>query len=393
MNGLSVCHMRNDEVFRAFCEQFEQAHPALRFSKLEVGDCEMTLQPDHGGMKVFWLYEGQGEVLLRAGFRTKEGDGQRLPDTYQPELMPDAFAESLSLLQVHLDEIAASARLPVEAILSRRQDGAFVGDFANDLWKLEHTPERWSDNPRVVETIRSLFLVYRDQGYSVKTTDSYEPIMTGDQLIVAGQEELVVRGNFRCLTLENTLRKTRHIPSVMRLRYLKDSSGGCNFDFDPFRRLPLTWYMNLPGEAGDGLNFVNSHVVNIAKETSPTHFHPPKAIGGGLPQYEMYLVLDPKTYGLKTYGRKALLIVYPDLRDLRRFEEYALDPGAFVYIPPGTGHRGIDVFVNVITIPGFKPHNEYYIDREIYEVAQEAAPSNRNLFGIKNYSRLEELLS
>ena len=36
-----------------------------------------------------------------------------------------------------------------------------------------------------------------------------------------------------------------------------------------------------------------------------------------------------------------------------------------IYIPPGTGHRGLDVFVNVLTIPGFKPHNEYYLDRDI----------------------------
>ena len=41
----------------------------------------------------------------------------------------------------------------------------------------------------------------------------------------------------------------------------------------------------------------------------------------------------------------------------------------FIYMPPSTGHRGLDVFVNVLTIPGFKPHNEYYIDRDIRDTA------------------------
>ena len=70
---------------------------------------------------------------------------------------------------------------------------------------------------------------------------------------------------------------------------LADTAGGCNPDFDPFRRLPLTWYYNYPGESDDGLNWVNSHVVNIPKETSPAHFHPPKGIGacGGVPQREI----------------------------------------------------------------------------------------------------------
>jgi len=187
-------------------------------------------------------------------------------------------------------------------------------------------------------------------------------------------------------------RTTSHVSTVRRLRYLVDSAGGCNPDFDPFRRLPLTWYANYPGESGDGLNWVNSHVVNIPKETSPSHFHPRKPLVGGLPQAEMYLVLDPQTYKLNTWGRKASIVLFPDLGDLRRFEQHALEPGLFVYIPPGTGHRGLDVFVNVLTIPGFKPNNEFYIDRDIRDLAKGASPYNENLLGSKNYARLEDLL-
>jgi len=131
--------------------------------------------------------------------------------------------------------------------------------------------------------------------------------------------------------------------------------------------------------------------VNIARETSPSHFHPPSATGGGLPQTEFYLVLDPAAYNLHTYGRDASLIVFPDLRDLHTFQRIPLRPGHFVVIPPGTGHRGIDVFVNVITVPGFKPHNEYYIDREIMESGR-GAPYNEDLIGLKNYAEIGPLI-
>jgi ribosomal protein L16 Arg81 hydroxylase len=106
----------------------------------------------------------------------------------------------------------------------------------------------------------------------------------------------------------------------------------------------------------------------------------------------MYLILDPRVWQLNTWGRSATLITYPDLRDLRRFEKHDLVPGMFVYIPPGTGHRGLDVFVNVLTVPGFKPHNEYYIDRDIRDASNGKAPYNENMIGAKNYTRIEELL-
>ena len=409
MPSVQICHMRDESGFDAFRRSFEREHEHLQFGRFEIADGEATLCAASGGMKVFWLYAGEGEVFLRRGFRTKEGDAVVLSPEYVPDLINLDFNRCLNVLEARFQDIAPGAQPPVRAILDRRRGSAYVGDFANDLWKLEHVPEEWSVDSSVFDTIQHLFRLYRDQGYSTKTIDSYERIMEGDQLIVAGDDALTVRGSFACLTLENVRRSTSHIPAVMRLRYLKDSSGGCNFDFDPFRRLPLTWYANLPGEIGDGVNFVNSHVVNIAQETSPTHFHPPlssplphgrgsdsavilNAPGGGSPQNEFYLVLNPAAYDLDTYGRQARLVTYPDLRDLRRFEEHELCPGSFVFIPPGTGHRGIDVFVNVITIPGFKPRNEYYIDQDVARMAGDTAPYNKNLLALKNYDDIEDLL-
>jgi hypothetical protein len=256
----------------------------------------------------------------------------------------------------------------------------------------------WATTPasdvQVQEALDSLFQTYRGPGYSTKEVDSYESIMEGDQIIVCAQQSIRVRGRFACLAMENTQRNISHVSAVRRLRYLADTAGGCNPDFDPFRRLPLTWYYNYPGESGDGLNWVNSHVVNIPKESSPAHFHPPKAIGGrgGMPQTEMYLVLNPQAYQLNTWGRSASLLVFPDLHDLGRYEQHALEPGLFVYMPPGTGHRGLDVFVNVLTLPGFKPHNEYYIDRDIRDATGGEVPYNENLLDSKNYARIEDLL-
>lgn len=399
--GIRFVHVEDRRRFAETRAMFEAEHPGIRLSLVEV-DGPADLRAERGGMRVFWIYQGQGEVFLPKGYRTQEGDGQALPELYRPDPLDPAFAETLATLAKGLASVTPGAETPVRAILKRWKQQAFVGDFAGDLWKLEQAPRPWSQDPKVDAAIGSLFRVYRQQGHSTKQVDSWEALMEGDQVIACAPvcdgsnnrpaAAVRVRGRFRCLAMENVGRTTSHVSTVRRLRYLVDSAGGCNPDFDPFRRLPLTWYANDPGESGDGLNWVNSHVVNIPKETSPSHFHPRKPLVGGLPQAEMYLVLDPKTYKLNTWGRTASIILFPDLRDLGRYQQHALEPGWFVYIPPGTGHRGLDVFVNVLTIPGFKPNNEFYIDRDIRDRAGGAAPYNENLLGSKNYGRLEDLL-
>jgi hypothetical protein len=388
---MQKAQLGDERQFAQVKARLEADHPGLRLTVMNV-DGESSLQSEHGGMRVFWLYEGAGEVFLPKGYRTQEGDGGRLPESYQPDAINPAFGEIVQLLKSRLSAVTPAALEPVRAIVGRMRGNAFVGDFAGDLWKLEQAPRPWSQEARVGAAIDSLFFVYRGLGYSTKQTDSYEPLLAGDQVIACGEESVQVRGRFTCLALEKLNRKQSHVSTVRRLQYLLDTSGGCNPDFAPFRRLPLTWYMNYPGESGDGLNFANSHVVNIPKETSPTHFHPAKTLHGGLAQTEMYLVLDPSAYRLNTAGREASLLIFPDLRDLRRYEQHSLTPGTFVYIPPGTGHRGLDVFVNVLTIPGFKPHNEYYLDREICDVAKGESPYNENFPAAKNYTRIEELL-
>jgi predicted dehydrogenase len=386
-----VVQLDNRRQFAETKLALENDNPGIQLSLVDV-DGERTLRAEQGGMRVFWLYRGQGEVFLPKGYRTQEGDGKPLPATYKSDKLDPAFAGVIRLLKTRLNTVSPGATVPVRAIVHRLREDGFVGNFAGDLWTLEHAPRPWAADPQVEAALSSLFQMYREQGFSTKQIDSFEPLMEGDQVIACGQEEIRVRGRFCCLAMENVERTTSHESTVRRLRYLLDTAGGCNPDFDPYRRLPLTWYVNYPGESGDGLNWVNSHVVNIPKETSPTHFHPRKTVGGGLSQREMYLVLDPAAYKLNTWGRTASLILYPDLHDLRRYEQHRLEPGVFVYIPPGTGHRGLDAFVNVLTLPGFKPHNEYYIDRDIHDLSGGKSPCNENLLNAKNFQNIEDLL-
>jgi len=393
MGQVRVVRMDQEKQFAEMRAFFEDDNPGLRLARVDVdGRCE--LQSEHGGMRVFWVYRGQGEVFLPRGYRTQEGDGQRLPGEYEPDPIDPAWAQTLERLQAGRSSVSPAACVPVEAILARRKGENFAGDYAGELWKLDHVARPWAGDASVAAVLDSLFHRYRHDGYSTKQVDSFEPVLEGDQLIVCGEESLRVRGRFTCLAMENVTRRTSHVSAVRRLRFLADTAGGCNPDFDPFRRLPLTWFYNYPGETGDGLNWVNSHVVNIPKETSPAHFHPPRGIGaaGGIPQREMYLTLDPQAYQLNTWGRSASLLAFPDLRDLCRYEQHPLEPGMFIYIPPGTGHRGLDVFVNVLTIPGFKPHNEYYVDRDILDATGGQVPYNENLLNAKNYERIEDLL-
>ncbi len=369
----------------------EGAYPKVRIGVVEV-DGDTTLRADHGGMRVFWLFQGRGELFLPKGYRTQEGGAEPLPAVYQSDQIAPAFAETLQLLKRGVASLSPEASGHVGAILNRWQGDVFTGDFAVELWNLEHVPRPWSKDEQVEAALASLFDVYRQIGYSTKGNDSYEPIIAGDQLIACGKEEIPVRGQFRCLAMEKTDRTESHVSTVRRLDHLLDTAGGCSFDFDPYRRLPLTWYMDHPGQQGDGVNFVNSHVVNIPQELSSTHFHPHRSQVGGFAQTEMYLVLDPTLHGLDSKGRKPSILVFPDLTDLGRYEQHPLEPGDLVYIPPGVGHRGLDVFVNVLTVPGFKPHNEIYIDQDIHDRAGDTAPYNEDGFARKNYERLEDLL-
>jgi hypothetical protein len=143
MAQVSLAQLADPRQFEKVKSTLEHDHPGLRLTLVKV-DGEDRLRSQHGGVRVFWLFQGGGEVFLPKGYRTQEGDGAQLPEVYRPDKLDPAFAETLSLLQRQISTVAPPAREPIRAITGRLRNHAFVGDFAGDLWKLEQTPRPWS---------------------------------------------------------------------------------------------------------------------------------------------------------------------------------------------------------------------------------------------------------
>ena len=317
MAEIRIGSLDDDRQFTQLREFFEQDNPGLRLTRVAV-DGDGTLPASRAACGFFGFTAAAARSSSPKAIAPRKATARRCLPTIGPMKSIRLLGETLRLLTAGMASMSAAALVPIDAILGRWNGQSLAGDFAGELWKLDHLPRPWACHAEVEAAIGSLFQRYRQHGWSTKQADSWEPLLEGDQLIACPGDEIRVRGRFVCLAMENTARPTSHVSAARRLRFLADTAGGCNPDFDPFRRLPLTWAYNYPGETGDGLNWVNSHVVNIPKETSPSHFHPSRGVEGrrGIPQREMYLVLDPRAYQLDTWGRKASLIVFPDLRDL-----------------------------------------------------------------------------
>jgi len=383
MPDVVVGHIEKPESLEAVFAEFDRHHPGFKMGYGHFDGDDGELVPEHGGVRYIWIDRGEGEVLLEIGYRTQEGDGEKLPSFYEPDECDDESWPIIQTFAENLDTIHEQIRPPVESILERVSGRTLVGDIASEIWLIEGSgiPRgKWSTRPKVRRAFDLLLEQYSLVGWSTKEIGSFESFQAGDQLTVSIDEPLRVRGKFRYWWMENSNIFMTHVTDARRLRYLRDTAGGCNFAFDAFRRLPMTWYSNTAIEdEPDGVNTVNSHVVNIASETSQTHYHPAVPIGDGKAQHEIYFVLDPRVYSLNTYGRESYLYVFPDVTELAIFDKIPLGLGTVVYIPPGTGHRGIDVFVNVVTLPGFKPRNELYLDGQIKDTTGGKAPYNENV--------------
>lgn len=375
-------HIDDEESLKPVFEEFEEMNPGFKIGAGTFDADDGVLTSGYGGVRHTWVCDGEGEVFLPAGYRTKEGDGEKLPEFYVTDEVDRDVLEILQFLSEH-SSVHEKIKNPLLAILERLSGKHLAGDIAGDIWLIVESGlpiEGWSENSDVRKALSFLSEQYARVGWSSKEVDSFEPIRPGDQITITGDEEVRVKGAFRYWWIENTEAILTHTSTARRLRYLKDTAGGCNFAFDAFRRLPLTWYVNTGDEENpDGINTINSHVVNIAAETSQTHYHPAIPVGGGKPQSELYFVLDPAVYSLSTYGRKSYMNAFPDVGDVSKYVTAPLSAGSVVYIPPGTGHRGVDVFVNVVTLPGFKPLNEVYIDQKIKDDFAGKSPYNENI--------------
>ncbi len=382
MPDVVIGHIEDPESLEPVFAEFERHHPGFKIGCGHFDADDGELLAEHEGVRYLWLDRGRGEVFLDAGYRTQEGDGEKLPAFYEPDECDDENWPILQTLAENLDTLHEKIRPPVEAILERISGRTLVGDIAGEIYLLEGAGiprEKWATRPKVRRTFDLLLESYSLVGWSTKQISSFESIQPGDGLTVAPDESIRARGKFRYWWIENLNIFMTHVTTARRLRYLRDTAENHDFAFDAFRRLPMTWYCNTATENElDGVNTVNNHVVNVAAENSQTHYHPETPIGGGTAQHDLYFGLDPNGYSLDTYGRESHLYVFPDLKALSIFERVSLRPGTAVYIPPGTGHRCIDTFVNIVTLPGFKPCNTLYLDEQIKETTGGKSPYNEN---------------
>jgi hypothetical protein len=382
------------ESLEALFDEFERRNPGFRMGLSSLQGESTELCPEHEGVRYLWILNGEAKIFLPRGYRTQE---ERLHEAYVTDELSEDISLALGVLREGLDRISeevpygGSIRDHVRRILERYQDGAFRGDISGEIAQI--TPisrggwchAQWSESEPIRRAIDLLIDKFTEIGWSTKREDSYEFIGMGDQVAIRPHESVIVRGGIRYLWIEDLEKVDPHTSTTRRVHHLKDLAGGCNIAFDPFRRLLLTWCVKgIDTHNPDGINRVNSHIVNMAEELSRTHFHPVAAVGGGKPQHELYMVLDPTGYGLSTYGRRSYAYFFPNIENLSEYERVDLHPGDIVYIPPGTAHRGVNVLANVLMLPGFKPGNEWYIDRKIKNVTDGNAPYNEQALSISS---------
>ena len=367
MPDVVVGHIENSESLEPVFTAFERDHSGFKIGCGNFEDDEGELVSEYGGVRYIWIDRGVGEVLLELGYRTQEGDGERLPFFYEPDECDDETWHILQTFADNLDTIHEQIRFPVEAILNRISGHTLVGDIAGEIQSLVESrlpPKEWSTRPKVRRTFELLLESSSIIGWSTKQLTSFEEIWPGDQLIVEPDEPLRVRGNFRYWWIEDSNSFMTHLTKTRRLRYMRNMTGRGNSESGTFFRLSAAWHCNTEIEDNpDGVNSVNSRVVNMAAGYSKPHYHPATPIGGGKPQHELYFTLDPNAYALNMYGRKSYLHTFPDFRNLMQYDQIPLEPGNVVYIPPDTGHRAIDILVNTVALPGFKPFNEIHLDQ------------------------------
>jgi hypothetical protein len=371
MAELTIGHRDEPQSIEAVAAAFAAFHPgySLGYAVVEGGEQDLTAD---GRARLVWVDRGVGEVWLEEGYRTNEGDGVPLPPAYACDPLGATDRDALQTLARALPTAHPGVAAPLRAIVERYDGRVYRGEMAGDVWRLRESgvdATAWLADSGARAAADHVLARGRALGWATRTGDgSFERFAAGDQLLVTDAAPLRVRGAFGYWWLDTPPGVVPPGAPVRRLRYLKDTAGGCAPGFDAFRRLPLTWqsFTEAP-ERPDGINVANSHVVNIAAEQSRTHYHPGQAVGGGTAQTEFYFVLDPAGFSLGQAGRRSFLHAFPDIGDWSRVEEVPLRPGTVVLIPPGTGHRGLDALVNVVTLPGFKPRNEIYVDALIAE--------------------------
>ena len=361
MPQVVIGHTDDLKSLEPIYDSFHDAHPELKIGYEEFeGEGEFTAQ--HEGIRFIWIEQGEGEVYLDVGYRTQEGDGEKLPDCYTSEKVDTENLPILQAIAENLDTLHPKVLLHVESILSRFDGEITTGDISNEIRLMVETgidQVDWTSRPKVRRSFELLLENYSQMGWSTKQEGSFEPIKVGDQLTVTTDEPVRVRGKFRYWWIEDTSIFMTHVTTVRRLNYIKNASTKPS----EFLGLTMPWLCYTETEDKlDGVNSVNNHVFHITDQNSQTHYHPSEAIGGGKPQHEIHIALEPNALGIEIQKHDSYIDIFPEVEDLTVHQKIELSPGTVVYIPPATGHRTVNAVVSVLGIPGFKLNNTILLD-------------------------------
>ncbi|MCM8539224.1 MAG: hypothetical protein NE328_03045 [Lentisphaeraceae bacterium] len=239
------------------------------------------------------------------------------------------------------------------------------------------------------------FLDFEDEEFTASDDESYymwleagevsaefggyrKELHPGDVIALSPDQSISFFGKGEFWAIKSRTSRPLPFSGISRLCELEDTSGGCNNSENAFRRLQIVWEDTKDPKNPDGDNVVGCHVIWIAADSSRSHYHPVPPTEGGRNQQEMYLVLDPKDFGLKSDCGTPGVWTYPEYG--RWDEPYftPLKPGDVFFIAAPAVHRAVDILTCVVALPGFKPDNDRYIDQDIYDQSNGQAPCNFN---------------
>lgn len=224
------------------------------------------------------------------------------------------------------------------------------------------------------------FLDFGNEIFSVGDSDSYylwleageiaasfegselKELGPGDVVALGPGQSVSFRGHGKFWAIKSVTSHALPFSGICRLPDLTDTSGGCNNSENAFRRLQIVWEDSKDEDKPDGDNVVGCHVVWIEEKSSRSHYHPIPPTKGGINQHEMYLVLDPKDFGLKGDCGTPGVWTFPENGRWDEALFTPLKPGDVFFIAAPAVHRAVDVLCCVVALPGFKPNNEIYVE-------------------------------
>ena len=247
----------------AAVQSFREWNPGYTLGQGAVGDtAEALLTATPGAVRYCWLFDGRGEVWLPPATGPKKATVRGCLQPIVPIrwLLRPATPSPRSARRWPRP-MASSRRgcaSPFSAIMERwqRQPAAFVGNVDGEVWRLLESgiaPEQMAGR----DAGGRAALARRADGDARLVHQAGRLLGNGRRRRPADRARRCAAPSprDRCATggSRTSLRQPGPQAAVRRLRYLKDTAGGCAPGFDAFRRLPLTWSADLGSDEPDNV--------------------------------------------------------------------------------------------------------------------------------------------